>query len=190
MPRGPILSFLKGQIWRIRKEYDYAMSLIGKAKDVSAIPNQPFILGFQNVKLSYLGVLWVLFELDSLASKEKFLNHTGVRSWFTDIIQVTSSFVNDEKIVWVLIEGLPIKIRVKELDAWLPNFQEDIQDVLSFDEESQEDDVANKADKTESDVDRVLKSNLQLVAQETPTSSKLLIISVYAPQELNERRDL
>ncbi|PWA47260.1 hypothetical protein CTI12_AA503330 [Artemisia annua] len=99
------------------KEYDFGMSLMGKAKDVSAIPNLPFILskeGFQNVKLSYLGGMWVLFELDSLASKEKFLNHTGVGSWFTNIIQATSSFLNDERIVWVSIEGLPIK-------AWTPN---------------------------------------------------------------------
>ena len=99
------------------KEYDFGMSLMGKAKDVSAIPNLPCILskeGFQNVKLSYLGGMWVLFELDSLASKEKFLKHTGTGSWFSDIIQATSSFVNDERIGWVSIEGVPIK-------AWTPN---------------------------------------------------------------------
>ncbi|GKB79051.1 RNA-directed DNA polymerase, eukaryota [Tanacetum coccineum] len=51
------------------------MSLMGRAKDVSAIPNLPCIIskeGFQNVKLSYLGGMWVLFEFDSLTS-EKFL---------------------------------------------------------------------------------------------------------------------
>ncbi|GJU04920.1 RNA-directed DNA polymerase, eukaryota [Tanacetum coccineum] len=165
------------------KEYDFGMSLMGKEKYVYAIPNLPCILskeGFQNVKLSYLGGMWVLFELDSLASKEKFLKHTGIGSWFSDIIQGTSSFVNDERIVWVSIEGLPIKawtpntfrkiaslwvqgkvqwIRVKELDAWSPNFQDDDQDDLSSDEESQEDDVSNKDDKTESDVDRVSESS-------------------------------
>nr|GEV19578.1 Ty3/gypsy retrotransposon protein [Tanacetum cinerariifolium] len=160
--------------------------------------------------------MWVLFEFDSLASKEKFLNHSGIGSWFTELIQATSSFENDESIVWISIEGLPIKawspntfrkiaslwgeyvewedddlkslsckhlflktnmkviinesqkviiqgkvywIRVKELDAWFPNFQEDDQDDLSSDGESQKGDVANKADNKESDVDRVSESS-------------------------------
>ncbi|GKB11902.1 RNA-directed DNA polymerase, eukaryota [Tanacetum coccineum] len=274
------------------KEFDFGMSLMGR--------------------LSYLGGMWVLFEFDSLTAKEKFLNHSGIGSWFTELIQATSSFENDERIVWISIEGLPIKawtpntfrkiaslwgeyvewedddlkslsckhlclktnmkviinerqkviiqgkvywIRVKELDAWFPNFQEDDQDDLSSDGESQEGDVANKADNNESDVDRVSESSFMhendtahkdanifqkrevgshledlstllwaywktgtkeqrmyliigthnmfvkeqvstcdyfvaLMGTWAPTSSKLLIISVYAPQELNERRDL
>ncbi|GJX99225.1 RNA-directed DNA polymerase, eukaryota [Tanacetum coccineum] len=201
------------------KKFDFGMSLTGRAKDMSAIPNLPCIIskeGFQNVKLSYLGGMWVLFEFDSLTTKEKFLNHSGIGSWFTELIQATSSFENDERIVWISIEGLPIKawtpntfrkiaslwgeyvewedddlkslsckhlclktnmkviinerqkviiqgkvywIRVKELDAWFPNFQEDDQDDLSSDGESQEGDVANKADNNESDVDRVSESS-------------------------------
>ncbi|GJR46482.1 hypothetical protein Tco_1292878 [Tanacetum coccineum] len=76
------------------KEHDFDISLIGK--------------------LSYLGEMWVLLELDSIASKEKFLNHIGVGSWFTTMKQVTNSVVCDERIVWVSIEGLPIK-------AWTPD---------------------------------------------------------------------
>ncbi|GJX54678.1 hypothetical protein Tco_0283047 [Tanacetum coccineum] len=113
--------------------------------------------GFQNVKLSYLGGMWVLFELDSLASKEKFLSHTGIGSWFSDIIQELS-FVNDERIK-IIVQGKVHWIHVKESDAWSPNFQDDDQDDLSSYEESQEDDVANKDDKTESDVDRVSESS-------------------------------
>nr|GEW24755.1 RNA-directed DNA polymerase, eukaryota [Tanacetum cinerariifolium] len=116
------------------------MSLMGKAKDVYVIPNLPCIIskeGFQNVKLSYLGGMWVLFEFDSFASKENFLNHSGICSWFTELIQATSSFENDERIVWISIEGLPIKV-------WTPNTFRD---------------VANKADNTESDVDRVSESS-------------------------------
>nr|GFA11599.1 RNA-directed DNA polymerase, eukaryota, nucleotide-binding alpha-beta plait domain protein [Tanacetum cinerariifolium] len=178
------------------KEFDFGMSLIGREKDVYAIPNLPCIIskeGFQNVKLLYLGGMWVVFEFDSLALKEKFLNHSGTDSWFTKLIQATSSFENDERIVWISTEGLPIKawtpntfckiaslwgeyveleeadlkslsckhlclktnmkviinerqkviiqgkvywIRVKELDAWFLNFQEDDQDDLSSDGES------------------------------------------------------
>nr|GEW42984.1 RNA-directed DNA polymerase, eukaryota [Tanacetum cinerariifolium] len=124
------------------------------AKDVSAIPNLPCIIskeGFQNVKLSYLGGIWVLFEFDSLASKKKFLNHSSMGSWFTELIQATRSFKNDERTIWISIEGLPIK-------AWTPNTFYDQND-LSSDGESQEGDVANKADNNESDADRVLKSS-------------------------------
>nr|GEY20337.1 RNA-directed DNA polymerase, eukaryota [Tanacetum cinerariifolium] len=231
------------------KEFDFGTSLMVRAKDVSAIPNLPCII----------------------SKEEKFLNHSGIGSWFTELIQATSSFENNERIVWISIKGLSIKawtpntfrkiaslwgeqkviiqgkfywIRVKELDAWFSNFQKDDQDDLSFDGESQEGDVANKADNNESDVDRVSKSSfmhenntahkdvngckkgevgshsedpfniyggilcmwnpnmfvkeqvsncdyfVSLMGTWAPTSSKLLIISVYAPQELNERCDL
>nr|GEU95162.1 RNA-directed DNA polymerase, eukaryota [Tanacetum cinerariifolium] len=55
----------------------------------------------------------------------------------------------------VIYQGIVYWIYVKEFDAWFPNFQEDDQDDLSSDGESQEGDVANKADNNESDVDRV-----------------------------------
>ncbi|GKF62064.1 hypothetical protein Tco_0182118, partial [Tanacetum coccineum] len=42
----------------------------------------------------------VLLELDSIATKEKFLNHTGVGSWFTIIKQASDSFKSDERIIW------------------------------------------------------------------------------------------
>nr|GEV77981.1 RNA-directed DNA polymerase, eukaryota [Tanacetum cinerariifolium] len=146
------------------KEFDFGMSLMGMAKDVFAIPNLPCII----------------------SKEEKFLNHSDIGSWFTELIQATNSFENDERIVWISIEGLPIKawtpntfrkiaslwgeqkviiqgkvywIRVKELDTWFTNFQEDDQDDLSSDGESQECYVANKADNNESDVDRVSKSS-------------------------------
>ncbi|GJX10408.1 hypothetical protein Tco_0200267 [Tanacetum coccineum] len=67
--------------------------------------------GFQSVKLTYLGVL---IELDSLAAIQKFSNHAGVGSWFTLIKPACNSFVSDERIVWVSLEGLPIR-------AWTDN---------------------------------------------------------------------
>ncbi|GKD36424.1 hypothetical protein Tco_1251933, partial [Tanacetum coccineum] len=56
-------------------DYDYSMALMGKVKDVAAIPNLKFTLakeGFQNIELTYLGGLWVLFEFQYVTSKEKF----------------------------------------------------------------------------------------------------------------------
>ncbi|GKA97169.1 RNA-directed DNA polymerase, eukaryota, nucleotide-binding alpha-beta plait domain protein [Tanacetum coccineum] len=85
------------------------LSLMGKVKEVSAIPNLPVMItkeGFQNVKFNYLGGLWILFEFESISIKDKFLAHTGVGSWFSTIKQADNSFVNDERIVWVSVEGL------------------------------------------------------------------------------------
>nr|GFA24156.1 hypothetical protein [Tanacetum cinerariifolium] len=59
----------------------------------------------------------------------------------------------------VIIQGKVYWIRVKELDAWFSNFQEDDQDDLSSDGESQEGDVTNKVDNNKSDIDRVSKSS-------------------------------
>ncbi|GKC79286.1 hypothetical protein Tco_1130060 [Tanacetum coccineum] len=69
-------------------ERDFNLSLMGKVKDISALPNIYVILkeeGFQNLKLSYLGGLWVLIEMDSSIAKEKLINHTGVGSWFSSL---------------------------------------------------------------------------------------------------------
>ncbi|GJS42895.1 RNA-directed DNA polymerase, eukaryota [Tanacetum coccineum] len=194
------------------------LSLMGKVKEVSAIPNLPVMItkeGFQNVKFNYLGGLWILFEFESISIKDKFLAHTGVGSWFSTIKQADNSFVNDERIVWVSVEGLPIKawtpnsfrkivscwgelvdweeseqnslsckhlclktkmnviindtrkiivqgkvfwIRVKELDAWVPDFEEDNSDDLSSDEEEPKANNNINIDDT-SDADRVSESS-------------------------------
>lgn len=90
---------------------DSCMSLMGQVKEVSAIPNLYIILskeGFESAKITHLGGLWVLFEFESLNSMEKFRNNVGIRSLFSTIKSACNSFVSDERIVWVSIEGLPI----------------------------------------------------------------------------------
>ncbi|GKD34069.1 hypothetical protein Tco_1249578 [Tanacetum coccineum] len=68
-------------------ERDFSCSLMGKM-----------------IKLFYLGGQWVLLELDSVTSKEKITNHVGVGSWF-EVLKI----VCEERLVWVAIEGLPVK---------------------------------------------------------------------------------
>ncbi|GJU82241.1 RNA-directed DNA polymerase, eukaryota [Tanacetum coccineum] len=91
---------------------DFSCSLMGKMKDINALSNLFIILaneGFENVKLFYLGGQWVLLELDSVTSKENITNHVGVGSWFEVLKPACNSFVCEERLVWVAIEGLPIK---------------------------------------------------------------------------------
>ncbi|GKC04386.1 RNA-directed DNA polymerase, eukaryota [Tanacetum coccineum] len=92
---------------------DLSRHVMGKVKDVSSISNMHIILlkeGFPGVKLSYLGGLWLLIELDNGSVRDKFLSHTGVKSWFCNIQLASHDFVCDERIVWVDIEGVPLKM--------------------------------------------------------------------------------
>ncbi|GKD42690.1 RNA-directed DNA polymerase, eukaryota, nucleotide-binding alpha-beta plait domain protein, partial [Tanacetum coccineum] len=93
-------------------ERDFSSSLMGKINDINAMSNLYHIIaneGFENVKLSYLGGMWVLMEMDSIVSKEKISKHVGVRSWFFKLKPACNSFVPNERIVWISVEGLPIK---------------------------------------------------------------------------------
>ncbi|GJZ01628.1 RNA-directed DNA polymerase, eukaryota, nucleotide-binding alpha-beta plait domain protein, partial [Tanacetum coccineum] len=99
------------------KECDFSNSLMCQVKDVTVIPNLNIILeeeGFQSTSISYLGGLWVLIKFDSVDALEKFRIHVGIGSWFSSIKQPSNSFVSNERIVWISIEGLPT-------NAWTNN---------------------------------------------------------------------
>ncbi|GJU31030.1 RNA-directed DNA polymerase, eukaryota [Tanacetum coccineum] len=87
--------------------------VMGEVKQFSSINNLRVLLsneGFPNVKLAYLGGLWVMIELESLKSKAKFMKHVGVASWFVRLCNAQSDFVSRERIVWVDIEGVPLHV--------------------------------------------------------------------------------
>ncbi|GJU25336.1 hypothetical protein Tco_1163957 [Tanacetum coccineum] len=93
-------------------ERDTSCSLMGKIKYINAIPNLYIILtneGFKKVNITYLGGLWVLFNLDSITSKEKLYKHISIGSWFNTLLPASDSFVSEERIAWISIEGLPLK---------------------------------------------------------------------------------
>ncbi|GJX99894.1 RNA-directed DNA polymerase, eukaryota [Tanacetum coccineum] len=146
-------------------ERDFSNSLMGQVKDVSSIPNLYIILskeGFHDTKISYLGGLWVLVSFDLGITLEKFRNHVGIGSWFSFIKPACNLFVADERIIWVSIEGKVYWIRVKELDAWVPNFFYD-KDNYSFDgsyesdegSKFEEKDIGNSKRVSDAEVDKV-----------------------------------
>ncbi|GKD52486.1 RNA-directed DNA polymerase, eukaryota, nucleotide-binding alpha-beta plait domain protein [Tanacetum coccineum] len=213
------------------QERDFSCSLMGKIKDINALSNLFFALakeGFTNVKLSYLGGHWVLIELDSVATKEKVVSHTGVGSWFEVLKQAYDAFVCEERLVWVTIEGLPVRaltrnsfakivsswgelieiddaencslscirvcvktkphisiddrikiiikgqifwIRVKEWEAWIPDFENNFDEDSSSDEESAGDN-ANDAGLVDEELDHVSESKFDL-AQDSSNHNSL-----------------
>nr|GEV74313.1 UvrD-like helicase, ATP-binding domain, P-loop containing nucleoside triphosphate hydrolase [Tanacetum cinerariifolium] len=90
-----------------------AYHVMGKVKDFTSIPNLYMILkdeGFFDIKVSYLGGTWVLFELKNKDAKENFMKHTGIKSWLYEIQDARTDFVSEERIVWMDIEGIPLNV--------------------------------------------------------------------------------
>nr|GEZ56867.1 RNA-directed DNA polymerase, eukaryota [Tanacetum cinerariifolium] len=61
-----------------------------------------------DIKIVYLGGLWVMIKLGSAKTKLKFMKHTGVASWFVRLCNAKNDFVASDRIVWVNIEGVPL----------------------------------------------------------------------------------
>nr|GEX99355.1 RNA-directed DNA polymerase, eukaryota [Tanacetum cinerariifolium] len=96
---------------------DMSRHVIGRVKDLNSISNLRTLLtkeGFPDVKLTYLGGMWVMIELDNEATKMKLLQHIGVNSWFHVLQAAIHDFVNDERVVWVDIEGVPLNVWSRE----------------------------------------------------------------------------
>nr|GEU61869.1 hypothetical protein [Tanacetum cinerariifolium] len=127
---------------------DFSLSLMGRVKDITIMPNLYIILekkGFQNMSLTYLGGLRVLIKMVSSSAKEKLLNHTGVGSWFSSLKSACNSLVH-----------------AKKMEAYDPFICNDsYESETSDDEEDIEDDGSQSGDKViaDNDVERVSESS-------------------------------
>nr|GEW26121.1 cytochrome P450 71AV8-like [Tanacetum cinerariifolium] len=141
-----VTNFLKDStardLWKIYRDYGTVVDVFIPFKRSKSAKRFAFVCFIKIASLWGEYVEWEEADLKSLSCK-----HLCLKTNMKVIINERQK---------VIIQG---KVRVKELDAWFPNFQEDDQDDLSSDMESQESDVANKADNNESDVDRVSESS-------------------------------
>ncbi|PWA63388.1 hypothetical protein CTI12_AA349520 [Artemisia annua] len=91
---------------------DFPLALLGCYKDFRSIANTHIICrneGFMEIDVKYLGGLWVLFDFSSKEAKDKFLTHQGINSWFSSLKPWYDKFVVDERLIWLEIEGVPIR---------------------------------------------------------------------------------
>ncbi|GKA15007.1 RNA-directed DNA polymerase, eukaryota, reverse transcriptase zinc-binding domain protein [Tanacetum coccineum] len=91
---------------------DFPLALLGCYKDFRVIASTRRMChneGFSNVDFKYLGGLWVLFDFESSEARDKFLNHKGILTWFSTLKPWYNDFVVDERLVWLEIEGVPIR---------------------------------------------------------------------------------
>ncbi|GJX16914.1 nucleotide-binding alpha-beta plait domain-containing protein [Tanacetum coccineum] len=92
---------------------DYSLSLTRKVLDFGSLSNLKMVLtteGFENFNLKYLGGFWVLIEFCSKQALEKFKSHVEVGSWFSSLEYASNTFLIDERVMWVDIEGVPLKV--------------------------------------------------------------------------------
>nr|GEZ51322.1 hypothetical protein [Tanacetum cinerariifolium] len=61
-----------------------------------------------------MGGMWVMLELGSVSTQHSLLLHTGINSWFQILQPAVHDFVSEERVVWVDIEGVPLKFWSRE----------------------------------------------------------------------------
>ncbi|GJX97885.1 hypothetical protein Tco_0353683 [Tanacetum coccineum] len=91
---------------------DLTLSLMGRVKEMASLVNLKKALcneGFDVVKISYLGELWVLLEFKTAKAKDSFRGNVGVGSWFSVIKQAYAEFVPEGRLVWVELDGVLFK---------------------------------------------------------------------------------
>ncbi|GKC34047.1 RNA-directed DNA polymerase, eukaryota, reverse transcriptase zinc-binding domain protein, partial [Tanacetum coccineum] len=91
---------------------DLTNSLLGRVKEFASLTNLKTALqneGFADINVKYMGELWVLIEFNSPKSKDLFRNNVGVGSWFSEMREASIDFNPDGRIVWVEVEGVPLK---------------------------------------------------------------------------------
>nr|GEX61777.1 RNA-directed DNA polymerase, eukaryota, nucleotide-binding alpha-beta plait domain protein [Tanacetum cinerariifolium] len=94
-------------------QLDYSLGLLGKVKEFSCFDNMRMVLrneGFNDIDLRYMRGMWIMIGFKIEDTKAKFQSCLGATSWFSQIIQASKEFVIDERITWVDIEGIPLKL--------------------------------------------------------------------------------
>nr|GEV44814.1 RNA-directed DNA polymerase, eukaryota [Tanacetum cinerariifolium] len=111
------------------KTNDLSCSLMGRVKEFAALTNLKSALrneGFVDIKIQFLGELWVLLDFKSSKIKDSFQGNVGAKSWFTKIIQASEPEL------------------VEELDGEEEE-EEELSDKASMDGELKEQDDENNA---------------------------------------------
>ncbi|GKA34274.1 RNA-directed DNA polymerase, eukaryota [Tanacetum coccineum] len=69
---------------------------------VLAVSNE----GFVDIKIQYMGELWVLLEFGTEDSMKLFQDNVSIGSWFSQLKQATMEFTNEGRIAWVEVEDI------------------------------------------------------------------------------------
>nr|GFA01665.1 hypothetical protein CTI12_AA486810 [Tanacetum cinerariifolium] len=148
---------------------DLSRRVMGRVKDLNSIPNLRTLLakeGFSDVKLTYLGGMWVMIELDNEATKLKFLQHIGVNSWFHVLQAAIHDFADNilEKFK-VIFKGNVYMARAKELFTWISIFLDHKESEYISDDESLHGAKNKSVGSQHGEVDLVDDSDVECVSE-------------------------
>ncbi|GJY80897.1 RNA-directed DNA polymerase, eukaryota, reverse transcriptase zinc-binding domain protein [Tanacetum coccineum] len=116
---------------------DLSNSLMGRIKEFASVTNLKNAMmneGFVDMNVKYIGELWVLLEFSSIKSKEAFQDNVGVSSWFSELCQASLDINPDGRIVWVNVEGVPLKLWTMNTFKRIANKWGDLIDTDGFDD--------------------------------------------------------
>ncbi|GKB94371.1 nucleotide-binding alpha-beta plait domain-containing protein [Tanacetum coccineum] len=92
---------------------DLSKSLLGRVKQFVSLANLRKAVSnerFVDIKIQYMGELWVLLEFGSEEFFEAIQTQCVIRSWFSQLKQATMEFTNKGRIAWMEVEGIPLKL--------------------------------------------------------------------------------
>ncbi|GJX05605.1 hypothetical protein Tco_0191521, partial [Tanacetum coccineum] len=91
---------------------DFPLAILGCYKDFRSMANTLTLCrseGFLDVDIKYLGGLWILFYFNLMEVRDKFPNNEGISQWFASLKPWHDDFLVEERLVWLEIEGVPIR---------------------------------------------------------------------------------
>ncbi|GJR32466.1 nucleotide-binding alpha-beta plait domain-containing protein, partial [Tanacetum coccineum] len=97
----------------VGNSYDLSKSLLGRVKQFVSLANLRKAVsneGFVDLKIQYMGELWVLVEFVSGDSMKLFQDNVSIGSWFSQLKQASMEFNSEGRIAWVEVEGIPFKL--------------------------------------------------------------------------------
>nr|GEX87088.1 RNA-directed DNA polymerase, eukaryota, reverse transcriptase zinc-binding domain protein [Tanacetum cinerariifolium] len=92
---------------------DLSKSLFGRVKQFASLANIRKAVsneGFADIKIQYMGELWVMMEFVSTDSMKLFQDNVSIGSWFSQLKQAFMEFNTEGRIAWVEVEGIPFKL--------------------------------------------------------------------------------
>nr|GEV38291.1 nucleotide-binding alpha-beta plait domain-containing protein [Tanacetum cinerariifolium] len=88
-------------------------ALLGRVKEFAYLANLKMALineGFVDIKIKYMGELWVMLEFSSEESTKLFRDNVSTNVWFSQVIEANNEFETDGRITWVEVEGIPFNL--------------------------------------------------------------------------------
>ncbi|GJW25414.1 hypothetical protein Tco_0039225 [Tanacetum coccineum] len=93
------------------KVEDASTLVMVKIKEIDTIRNMYHVCrneGFDDIKIHHIGGLWVWIQFNSEKSCASFKSNESLKKLWITSQEVSSSFVVDERIIWIKIYGLPL----------------------------------------------------------------------------------